>query len=276
MEQFDHSDIIAKFPHAVQIGQGSQKVVYEVNHKKYGIVVIKIGKCSTRNMLERIRREVEVLKGLTSNYYPNCFEFVLFEDNRFYIVEEKLNGLPLTNYLKGVFSVAEIISIISELVSALSILWDINVIHRDVKPANILIDDDYNIWIIDLGIARLLDKDSLTRDILAMGPCTPVYASLEQLTNSKVKINHRSDQFSLGIIFAQLILNGIHPFDPEILGSGDSIVDNIQTGNWMQSQVLAKSNINIYNIICKMLGKQPHQRFRIPELLVESLNNLKE
>lgn len=64
--------------------------------------------------------------------------------------------------------------------------------------------------IIDLGIARFLDLESLTRTISPMGPCTPIYAAPEQLTNNKALIDPRTDFFGLGIIALELYL-GVYP-----------------------------------------------------------------
>jgi len=114
--------------------------------------------------------------------------------------------------------------------------------------------------------------DSLTHSAAMRGPCTPIYAAPEQLINSKLQIDFRTDQFLLGIILAQLLCAGIHPFDPKIVG-GDSIVDNIMNDNWVRDQLQKCAPPSLYRICLKMLGNQPYQRFRLSDLLLLEFKN---
>lgn len=78
------------------------------------------------------------------------------------------------------------------LVEGLSIIWDKNIVHRDLKPENIIIRPDGMPCIIDLGIARFLDLESLTRTISPMKWQPPIYAAPEQLTNNKALIDPKN------------------------------------------------------------------------------------
>jgi serine/threonine protein kinase len=156
-------------------------------------------------------------------------------------------------------------------------LWSRRVVHRDVKPDNILIrNTDGSPCIIDLGIARLLDRTSLTVSYLPQGPCTPPYAAPEQLTNRKARIDWRTDQFALGIVLAQLLLAGRHAFDPAAVGVGDSVPDNIAGGHWARDLVRAVAGHLLHDVLIKMLGPEPHQRFRTPGSLHEALGKCLE
>ena len=113
-----------------------------------------------------------------------------------------------------------------------SVIWDKNIVHRDLKPENIIIRPNGMPCIIDLGIAGFLDLESLTKTISPMGPCTPIYAAPEQLTNNKNIIDPRTDFYGLGIIALELYL-GVHPFDSTYVGNQYSIVENIMQNKYV-------------------------------------------
>ena len=138
---------------------------------------------------------------------------------------------------------------------------DKNIVHRDLKPENIIIRPDGMPCIIDLGIARFLDLESLTKTISPMGPCTPIYAAPEQLSNNKNLIDPRTDFFGLGIIALELYL-GVHPFDPVFVGNNYSIVENIMQNKYIVETSSVKPYDAITEIAKKTLQTQPYNRFR--------------
>ena len=166
------------------------------------------------------------------------------------------------------------IDLIAELVVALRILWKKNIVHRDLKPLNIIITDN-GPRIIDLGIARLLDSTSITQTWAPSGPGTPAYASPEQIENRKKQIDTRSDQFNLGIIFAQLVLGGDHPFSPELVGNQNSILENILAGSWAVNIVSQRVSPYTMQVISRLLGHEPYERYRKVEELQFHLERLK-
>jgi eukaryotic-like serine/threonine-protein kinase len=272
----NYDDILAQFPDAVSLAEGGQKVVFRVSHESHGNCVLKIGHYSSQRTLERIRREYDVLNSLDSAYFPKCYEMNLAPGQRFYVIEQWLAGVPLTERIADFQEPSRALPVTVTLVEALSLLWDRNVIHRDVKPANILIGENDRIFVIDLGIARLLDEKSVTPSINGRGPCTPVYGAPEQLQNRKHDINHRCDQFAVGIVMAQLILGGDHPFDPRVVGTGDSIVENILLGNWAHSGIEQSASAHFLPTLERMLAREPHGRYRTPELLKSALELLRK
>jgi len=159
-----------------------------------------------------------------------------------------------------------IFNLLHFLVKALSIIWDKNIVHRDLKPENIIIKPNGLPCIIDLGIARFLDLESLTKTISPIGPCTPIYAAPEQLLNNKNLIDTRTDFFCLGIITLELFL-GVHPFDPNIVGNYFSIVENIMQNIYIIETSLVKRNEAIAELAEKTLQSQPYQRYRNHQML---------
>nr|WP_315155063.1 serine/threonine-protein kinase [uncultured Flavobacterium sp.] len=255
-----------------ELAQGGQKKVYLAEHPKLGKIVIKKGFIKSFTSLERIKREVKLLDQLVSEYYPKQYHFNIdFKTNEFEIVEEYIEGLTLRENFHQFINPESIFILLDSLIDGLSIIWDKNVVHRDLKPENIIIRENGKPCIIDLGIARFLDLDALTRTISPIGPCTPIYASPEQLNNSKNSIDSRTDFFALGIIALELYL-GKHPFD--LPKEKFSIVENILKNNYIVETDVVKENKQISDLASKVLCNQPYMRLRNYELFKEFLKNI--
>ena len=253
-------DILAQFPGARPLGKGGQKVVFTIEHPQFGRCVLKIGFYSSRQGLERIQREVAILQELRSPYFPRHFSFTLIEPDRYFILEEFLEGPTLDAAFPDFLSELAACTLGRHLTSALSLLWEKRIVHRDLKPENVIISPDRP-KIIDLGIARLLDAESLTQTYAPYGPCTPNYASPEQLENRKRDIDPRTDQFALGILLAQVLIGGEHPFSPGLVG-GDSIPDNILAAHWAREAVRKVASPLMLTTVSRLLGREPYMRFR--------------
>lgn len=193
MYPFDHTDVLSAYTNPILIKHGGQKVVYRASDPARGEVVLKVGQYSSPSSLERIRREVSVLKDIDSDYYPKNYDFQELSNDRFLIIEEYVDALPPSDCFQDFREPKSILEFIIHLVTGLTIIWDKRVVHRDLKPDNILIRQNGPPKIIDLGIARLLDLESLTRTLAMRGPCTPIYAAPEQLANRKTEISVRTD-----------------------------------------------------------------------------------
>lgn len=250
-----------------EISRGGQKVVYLAEHPQEGKVVVKKGEIRSFTSLERIKREVELLSTLNSPFYPKQFQFNIdIKSKEFEIVEEYIEGQTLRDSFDKFRSKDQIFKLLQHLVLGLKIIWDENIVHRDLKPENIIIRPNSTPCIIDLGIARFLDLEALTKTISPMGPCTPVYASPEQLANKKHLIDPRTDFFALGIIALELYL-GTHPFDPNLNQNLYSIVENIAQINYMTHSASVTANTAIDDFADRTLRAQPYDRFRNHDLI---------
>lgn len=246
---------------------GGQKTVHLAEHPEVGTVVIKKGAIKSFTSLERIKREVELLSELKSEFYPQQYHFNIdVKSKEFEIVEDYIEGKVLREVMPQFNSTKEIFTLFNSLVKGLSIIWDRNIVHRDLKPENIIIRPNGMPCIIDLGIARFLDLESLTKTISPVGPCTPCYASPEQLTNNKNLIDPRTDFFCLGIIALELYL-GIHPYDPAYVGNHYSIVENIMQNNHVFETTSIKRDDTIVEFASRTLQIQPYNRFRNYQML---------
>jgi eukaryotic-like serine/threonine-protein kinase len=266
-------EILVQYKDVVLLKQGGQKAAYRAVDSKHGVVVVKLGQASSPQALERIRREVSTLQQIDSGYYPRQIDFQSLSDGGFFIVEEYVPSRPLSECLTEYTEPARALFLLKHVVEGLDLLFRRRIVHRDVKPDNLLIPTDGGpLKIIDLGIARLMDAESLTQTINASGPCTPGYAAPEQLKNRKARIDPRADQFSLGIVFLQLLLGGCHPFDPAVVGRGDSIVVNILADAWARP---ALAGLGLPEPWCALasglLGNEPFRRFRDSNLLRQKI-----
>jgi serine/threonine-protein kinase len=254
------------------IAEGGQKKVYLAEHPDVGRVVIKKGDIKSFTSLERIKREVELLSELNSTFYPVQYHFNIdIKTKEFEIVEKYIEGEVLRNTMHQFNTTNEIFKLLSSLIEGLSTIWDKNIVHRDLKPENIIIRPDGMPCIIDLGIARFLDLESLTRTISPMGPCTPIYAAPEQLTNNKDLIDPRTDFYNLGIIALELYL-GVHPFDPSYVGNHYSIVENIMQNKYVIKTDRVDKDSLMEELAIKTLQTQPYKRFRNYQMLNAFIN----
>lgn len=254
-------DILKKCTDIELIFEGGQKKVYKAIHPQYGAVVLKLGQIQYKTGLDRIRREVDLLKSIDSKYFPKNFEFHLKDDKKFLIIEEYIESKKINELWNYYNSEEKLIELLRDLINGLKVLWDKNIIHRDLKPDNILISNNYEPKIIDLGIARFIDFKSLTKTIALRGPCTPIYAAPEQLQNLKSSIDMRTDFFALGIILLEVHLN-LHPFNPDIVGEGSSIPENIINERYVKPTSKSGTSSEFSNLIIRLLKVQPYQRFR--------------
>lgn len=238
----------------ILISEGGQKIVYKGYHNEYGQVVIKYVKKSS---CKRTKREINFLSSISDGNYPRVYDYEITKDKKYIIVEEFIDGVELEkikNNYKG--DEKKIILLLNDLINGLKIIWDKNIIHRDLKPRNIMIKDDKPV-ILDLGIARFNDKDSLTDTIFKYGPYTPGYASPEQITNKKNMINERSDFFSLGVIIYELYLG----FNPFTFDNPEDAFNNILNNKFYDLNKIEASN-NFKLLIKKTMNNKQHMRFR--------------
>ncbi len=239
-----------------------QKQVFLSEHSNFGEVVIKIGKSPSKVRLDRARREVEIQKSLDSSYYPKIYDFRIFENFQFVIIEEFIDSQPLSECHERFSDPLSILQLLKSLVHGLDLLWQVRVAHRDLKPDNILIKADSSPVIIDLGIVLAIGRTDLTPLFALRSPCTPAYAAPEQLINRRAEIDHRTDQFILGIDIMELIVGGAHPFDPAQVGRGRSIEENIASGNWVKDKLDSDKFLSLKKLVLKLLAPEPYMRYR--------------
>ncbi|WP_206698822.1 serine/threonine protein kinase [Leptospira stimsonii] len=261
-------DYLKDFTLLEELGRGGQKTVYLAKNSEKPEVVIKIGAFDSMHSLERIRREVEFLKNDHSGYFPRVYDFKIdFMKNQFLIVEEFISKTTLRKKISGPSSIEDVRKVLLGLLNPLKTIWEQGIVHRDVKPENILITDDGLFVLIDLGIAKFNNSESLTALGTFQGPGSYQYSSPEQLLNHQGQIGPRSDMFSLAIVMLELYY-GVHPFDPGKAG-GMSITENILNGNYYISNEL--KNHPMIKYFKKSLSVEQYKRYNNSDKIIEDL-----
>ncbi|MBG1263739.1 serine/threonine protein kinase [Nostoc commune] len=185
------------------LNKGGQKRVISGSHATEGDVVLKI--CSPMAGLERIIREIQAVQEISSLRVPKIFDFGLNNNspigNFMWIREQRIPGRSLRDVLEkqGCLDLSQILRLGLQILEVLADAEKSRIVHRDVKPENIIIDIDGDAWLLDFGLSRHLDLDSLTDTAGYFGVYTLGYAPPEQYRNIKREIDSRSDLFALGV-----------------------------------------------------------------------------
>jgi serine/threonine protein kinase len=206
-----------------KIGTGGMGVVFKAVHREHQVVVaLKVipPSFTRRNqaVVDQFRQEAESLARLQHPNIVYCFESVKEVDGIYYLVMEYVEGRDLRFLVEeqGVFPVAQAIECLLQTAKGLQSAHSLQVIHRDVKPANLMLDLTNTVRILDFGLARvrladpwLLEGDESAARRARMG--TVAYMAPEQAADS-AKAEARSDIYSLGCTL-HFLLTGRPPYD---------------------------------------------------------------
>ncbi len=211
---------IGKYVIIKRLGKGGMGEVYLAKHKTLGICrAIKIlskdsGDNDTR-FLERFLREAKLASEIRHPNVVGVMDVEMEEDCGFpYIVMEYVDGGSLRNSLAAIKRLSEeqAVVIVEAVASALQAAEEHRIVHRDIKPDNIMFTKRGEVKLADLGIAKVDGKDAdLTRTNMMIG--TPAYLPPEQAQNAK-DVDARADIYSLGATFYEM-LTGQQPYPGE-------------------------------------------------------------
>jgi hypothetical protein len=241
-----------------QVGQGGMATVYRARDTRNDVdVAIKVLSptiSDDRRFVRRFRREAGLLVRLK---HPNIVHVLDYGESHglIYLVMPFVAGDTLSDRInKGKLSVQESGRWVGEITSALQFAHDKGVVHRDVKPSNVLIDSSGKAMLTDFGLARFIEGSNTLTGSMMMG--TPAYVSPEQGRGQK--LDGRSDQYSLGVILYQMA-TGRLPFE------GDSpmatVLMQIQEPVPRPSRFNRNLPLGIERVIIKCLAKDPANRF---------------
>lgn len=195
------------------LSRGGQKIVFGARHISDGDVVLKLVMPGAD---DRIQREIEAVRTIESARVPKIYHVgtvTILGVPMQCLREQRVHGESVKKVLtdKGPLSIDETIQLTLQILEALVEAEARRIVHRDIKPDNILRDYNGNFWLIDFGIARMLDSKSLTAANCPWGPMTPGYGAPEQINNRKKDIDNRADLFALAVTAVEC-LSGVNQF----------------------------------------------------------------
>ncbi|MFV0250102.1 MAG: Stk1 family PASTA domain-containing Ser/Thr kinase [Bacilli bacterium] len=252
------------------IGEGGMANVYlaqdTILDRKVAVKILRGDLANDEKFVRRFQREAISASSLV---HPNIVEMydVGEDDGKYFIVMEYVEGKTLKNLIKkrGVLTLPEVIDIILQLTNGLACAHDSYIIHRDIKPQNVLILDDGRVKITDFGIAMALNSNELTQTNSVMGSVH--YLPPEQANGSGSTI--KSDIYSLGILMYEL-LTGKLPFKGE--NAVEIAIKHMKDPIPSVCEFNESIPQSIENIILKATAKNPKNRF---ESVVEMNQNIK-
>lgn len=251
-----------------KVGAGGMSDVYKAkDHILSRIVAIKVLKSEfseDRTFVTKFRTEAQSAAVLEHPNIVNIYD-VGSEDGLYYIVMEYVEGITLKTYIekKGQLSFKESASIAIQVARGIEAAHGKNIIHRDIKPQNIMISTDGKVKVTDFGIAKAASSNTISSDVMG----SVHYASPEQARNGF--IDARSDVYSLGIVMYEMITGRV-PFD------GDTTVavaiQHLQEEIVKPSVYAPNIPVSFEGIILKCTQKTPDRRY---QSMAELLNDLR-
>ena len=256
------------------IGEGGMANVYlaydTILDRNVAVKVLRGDLANDEKFVRRFQREALSASSLSN---PNIVEvFDVGEDNgEYYIVMEYVEGKHLKNLLKkrGKLTVAEVVDIVSQITNGLSVAHDSYIIHRDIKPQNILILENGLIKITDFGIAVAINSTQLTQTNSVMGSVH--YLPPEQASGKGATL--QSDIYSIGILMYEL-LTGKLPFKGE--NAVEIALKHLKEPVPSIRDELPDLPQSIENIILKATAKNPKNRYADAREMHEDLKTCLE
>ncbi len=196
-----------------ELGKGGMGRVYKALDKevnaKIALKLVKPEIASDKKTIERFRNELKVARDIAHKNVCRMYDLGK-EEGAYYITMEYVSGEDLKSFIRrsGVISVGKAISIANQVCEGLIEAHRLGVVHRDLKPQNIMIDNEGNAKIMDFGIARSLRAKGITGSGVMIG--TPEYMSPEQVDGKEA--DQRADIYSLGVILYEMVTGRV-PFE---------------------------------------------------------------
>ena len=254
-----------------KIGSGGMAEVFKgKDHKLNRFVAVKVLKdefVEDKNFVRKFKEEAQAAAALAHPNIVNVYD-VGDEQNIFYIVMELVEGITLKTYIekKGRLTVKEATSIAIQVASGLEIAHNNQIVHRDIKPQNIIISREGKVKVTDFGIAKSVSSNTNTAD--AMGSVH--YTSPEQARGGYS--DAKSDIYSLGIVMYEMVTGRV-PFDGEttVVVAVKHLQEDIVSPRVYASDV----PVSLEHIILKCTEKSPDRRYaNVAELIADLKQSL--
>lgn len=250
-----------------KIGTGGMSVVYKAkDHKLNRFVAVKILKqefSDNANFVSKFRVEAQAAAGLMHPNIVNVYD-VGDEHGMYYIVMELVDGITLKKYIekKSRLSAKEAVSIAIQVAMGLEAAHRNHIIHRDIKPQNIIISKDGKVKVTDFGIAKAATSNTITSNVMG----SVHYTSPEQARGGYS--DERSDIYSLGITIFEM-LTGRVPFNGETTVA--IAIKHIQEPMPSPRDFVPDIPVSVERIVLKCCEKSPDRRYQNITELIDDL-----
>ncbi|HUN82002.1 MAG TPA: serine/threonine-protein kinase [Phycisphaerae bacterium] len=269
---------IAGFSDFQEIRRGGQGVVYSAiqrsTKRRIAIKVLLDGAFASDSGRRRFEREIDLVAGLRHPHIVTVHDSGVTSDGRLYFVMEFVDGVPLDQFIgeHKKQSVEDTLGLFVKIGEAVNYAHLRGVIHRDLKPGNILVDKSGEPHVCDFGLAKTMDDSDADQAVSVTGQFmgSLPWASPEQLDGSRT-VDVRTDVYSLGVILYQA-LTGRFPY--AVAGGIRQAFDSIMTAEPPRpSTVTARLDDEIDTIVLKCLAKDRERRYQIAGELVSDLRH---
>lgn len=254
-----------------KIGMGGMSDVYKAkDHKLNRFVAVKVLKqefSENANFVSKFRIEAQAAAGLMHPNIVNVYD-VGEENGIYYIVMELVEGITLKKYIekKARLSVKEAISIAIQVCMGIEAAHNNHIIHRDIKPQNIIISKEGKVKVTDFGIAKAATSNTITSNVMG----SVHYTSPEQARGGYS--DEKSDVYSLGITMFEM-LTGRVPFNGETTVA--IAIKHIQEEMLSPREYVSEIPVSVEQIVFKCCQKSPDRRYQsMGELIVDLKKSL--
>ena len=232
------------------LGQGGMGAVYKARQKQLDrLVALKILPpeiSQSEAFAERFTREARSLAKLSHPRIVSVYDFGYTEEGLYYFIMEFIDGTDLRCVIQsGALSANEALAIVPQVCEALQFAHEEGIVHRDVKPENILLDKKGRVKIADFGLAKLLDRPAavytLTQAGQRMG--TPHYMAPEQIEHPS-QVDHRADIYSLGVVFYEMLTG------------------ELPLGRFPPPSQKVQVDVRLDRVVLHSLEKEPERRYQ--------------
>ncbi len=252
-----------------RLGEGGMGAVYKArDHELDRLLALKVIRpelAGHPDILRRFKQELILARQVTHKNVVRIFDLGT-ADGRKFITMDFIEGTDLKSIIneRGKIPPVEAVPIVQQICRGLEAAHTEGVVHRDLKPQNVMVDDAGRVWLMDFGLARSMELSGLTRTGVLMG--TPDYMSPEQARAEKV--DARSDLFSVGIIFFEMLIGRL-PFQADTLMA--KLLQRVQQRAVPVNEIDPSIPADIAAVVSKCLEPDVSKRYQTTR---EILNDL--
>lgn len=255
------------------LGRGAMAEVYKSTHPDLGrdiaVKILHPFHTQVPGFIGRFRLEAQAAASLHHPNIVQVYDFAVSDDGLYYMVMQYINGLSLEEYLtleKAPLSLTKAFWFFRQIANALDFAHKRGTIHRDVKPANIMLDTRENAYLSDFGLAKIVGVDRQT--LSGMSPGTPSYMAPEHISGKNV--TSAVDIYALGVILYRMLTNRL-PYE------GDNLMTIITRS--LTEPAIPPRTYNpaipqsVEDIVLKAMAEAPEERFADAAAMSRALAN---